>query len=37
VEHLLHGRGIHVSREAVIYWWHRFGPLFASEIRKRRI
>ena len=37
VEDLLHERGIEVSHEAVRYWWHRFGPLFASEIRKRRI
>ncbi len=37
VEDLLHERGIDVSHEAVRYWWHRFGPLFASEIRKRRI
>ncbi len=26
-----------MSHEAVRYWWHRFGPMFASEIRKRRI
>lgn len=37
VENLLHERGIDVSHESVRYWWHRFGPLFASEIRKRRI
>ena len=37
VEDLLHERGIEVSHEAVRYWWHRFGPLFAAEIRKRRI
>jgi putative transposase len=37
VEDLLHERGIDVSHEAVRFWWHRFGPLFASEIRKRRI
>jgi len=37
VEDLLHERGIEVSHEAVRYWWHRFGPMFASEIRKRRI
>jgi putative transposase len=37
VEDLLHERGIDVSHEAVRYWWHRFGPLIASEIRKRRI
>jgi putative transposase len=37
VEDLLHERGINVSHEAVRFWWHRFGPIFASEIRKRRI
>jgi len=37
VEDLLHERGIEVSHEAVRFWWHRFGPMFASEIRKRRI
>ncbi|CUH49143.1 hypothetical protein RUA4292_03338 [Ruegeria atlantica] len=37
VEDLLHERGVVVSHEAVRYWWHRFGPMFASEIRKRRI
>ena len=37
VEDLLHERGIDVSHETVRYWWNRFGPAFASEIRKRRI
>lgn len=37
VEDLLHEPGIDVSHEAVRFWWHRFGPMFASEIRKRRI
>ena len=37
VEDLLHERGIDVSHETVRFWWHRFGPKFASEIRKRRI
>jgi putative transposase len=37
VEDLLHERGIDVSHEAVRFWWHRFGPMFAAEIRKRRI
>lgn len=37
VEDLLHERGVDVSHETVRYWWHRFGPLFAAEIRKRRI
>ncbi|MDW3116913.1 MAG: IS6 family transposase [Roseovarius pacificus] len=37
VEDLLHERGIDVSHEAVRYWWHRCGPLFAAEIKKRRV
>ncbi|WP_254684636.1 IS6 family transposase [Sulfitobacter sp. JL08] len=37
VEDLLHERGIDVSHEAVRCWWHRFGPMFAAEIRKRRV
>ncbi|CUH39832.1 Transposase IS66 family protein [Jannaschia seosinensis] len=37
VEDLLHERGVDVSHEAVRFWWHRFGPMFAGEIRKRRI
>jgi putative transposase len=37
VEDLLHERGIDVSHETVRFWWHRFGPVFAAEIRKRRI
>jgi putative transposase len=37
VEDLLHERGVDVSHEAVRFWWHRFGPIFAGEIRKRRI
>ncbi len=26
-----------MSHETVRYWWHRFGPMFAAEIRERRI
>jgi len=37
VEDLLHERGVDVSHETVRFWWHRFGPMFASEIRKRRV
>ena len=37
VENLLHERGIDVSHESVRFWWHRFGPMFAAEIRKRRV
>ena len=37
VEDLLHERGIDICHETVRYWWNRFGPMFASEIRKKRI
>jgi putative transposase len=37
VEDLLHERGIDVCHETVRIWWHRFGPMFAAEIRKRRV
>ncbi len=37
VEDLLHERGIDVSHETVRYWWIRFGPMFASEIRRKRV
>ena len=28
-------RGIDVSHETVRFWWNRFGPMFAAEIRER--
>ncbi|MEO5499576.1 MAG: IS6 family transposase, partial [Candidatus Saccharimonadales bacterium] len=37
VEDLLFKQGIDISHETVRYWWNRFGPLFASEIRRRRV
>jgi len=37
VEDLLHERGIEISHETVRFWWNRFGPMFASEIRRKRI
>ena len=36
VEDLLHERGIDVSLETVRYWWNRFGPMLASEIKRQR-
>jgi putative transposase len=36
VEDLLHERGIDISHEAVRFWWNRFGPMFAAEIRRNR-
>jgi hypothetical protein len=37
VEDLLAGRGIDISHETVRFWWNRFGPMFAAEIRKKRV
>jgi predicted phage terminase large subunit-like protein len=37
VEDLLHERGIDISHETVRFWWSSFGPLFAAEIRKKRV
>jgi putative transposase len=37
VEDLLHERGVDVSYETVRYWWNRFGPMFAAEIRRKRV
>ena len=37
VEDLLHERGIDVSHETVRFWWNRFGPMFAAEIRRNRV
>jgi putative transposase len=37
VEDLLHERGIDISHETVRFWWNRFGPMFAAEIRRRRV
>ena len=36
-EDLLHERGIEISQETVRYWWNRFGPMFAAEIRGMRV
>ena len=36
VEDLLAERGIDISYETVRFWWNRFGPMFAAEIRKNR-
>ena len=37
VEDILFEPGTDICHETVRYWWNRFGPLFAAEIRKRRI
>ena len=36
VQSLLHERGIEISYETVRFWWSRFGPVFAAEIRRKR-
>ena len=37
VEDLLFERGIDVSYETVRFWWNRFGPMFAAEVRRKRV
>ena len=37
VEDLLFERGIDICHETVRFWWNRFGPMFAAEIRIRRV
>ena len=34
VEALFFERGIDICHETVRFWWNRFGPMFASEIRR---
>ena len=36
VEDLLHERGIKVSHETIRFWWNRFGPIVAAELRKKQ-
>ena len=37
VEGLLFERGIDFSHETLRFWWNRFGPLFAADIRRQRL
>ena len=37
VEDLLAERGIDICHETVRFWWNRFGPMFAADIRRQRI
>ena len=37
VEDLLHERGIDLCHETVRLWVDRFGPMFAAEIRRKRV
>lgn len=37
VEYLLFERGIDICHETVRFWWNRFGPMFAADIRRQRV
>ncbi len=37
VEDILFERGIDICHETARFWWNRFGPIFAAEIRKQRV
>jgi len=37
VEDLLAERGVDICHETVRFWWNRFGPMFAAEIRRKRV
>ena len=37
VEDLLFERGVDVCHETIRFWWNRFGPMFAAEVRSRRV
>ena len=36
-EDLLFEHGIDICHETVRLWWNRFGPLFAADIRRKRV
>jgi putative transposase len=37
VEDLLFERGIDICHETVCLWWNSFGPMFAGEVRRKRV
>jgi putative transposase len=37
VEDILREWGIDISYETIRFWWNRFGPKFAKDIRKNRV
>jgi putative transposase len=37
VEELLFDRGIDLCHETVRFWWNKFGPMFAADIRRQRV
>ncbi|WP_298123285.1 hypothetical protein [Brevundimonas sp.] len=34
---LLAEHGINICQKTVRQWWNRFGPMFAEEIRRKRV
>lgn len=36
-EDLLFERGVDLCHETMLMWWNRFGPMFAGDIRRRRV
>jgi putative transposase len=36
VEDLLFERGVDICHETVRQWWNRFGPMFATDVRRQR-
>jgi putative transposase len=37
VEELLFERGIDLCHETVRFWWNKFGPMFAADVRRQRV
>jgi putative transposase len=37
VDDLLSERSVDICHETVRFWWNRFGPMFASQIRRQRV
>ena len=37
VEDLLFERGIDLCHETIRFWWNKFGPMFAADIRRQRV
>ena len=37
VEDLLFERGVDICHETLRFWWNRFGPMFAADIRRQRV
>lgn len=37
VEDILHERSIDICHETIRYWWNKFGPLFAKDMKKKKL